>query len=68
MNNEFYKTSLEVLTANGVPQDIAQQASAVVAKDDSTQPNLGRTFEEMAVVKEALNHMTAYWKKQEGNE
>lgn len=68
MNNEFYQVSVEVLTTNGVPQDVAEKASAVVAKDDATKPDLGRTPEELAVVHQALNHMTAYWKKQEGSE
>lgn len=54
MNNELYQASVAALTENGVPQDIAEKASAVVAKDDPELPNLGRTTEDQQAVNEAF--------------
>ncbi|MDZ8056547.1 MAG: hypothetical protein RMX63_34550 [Aulosira sp. ZfuCHP01] len=54
MNNQLYQASLAALTENGVPQDIAEKASAVVAKDEPGLPNLGRTAEDQQAVNEAI--------------
>ncbi len=56
MNEEVYKTSLEHLTASGVPQDIAEKASIVVAKDDPHKPDLGRSQQDQQAVNEAMEH------------
>ncbi|WGV23459.1 hypothetical protein [Halotia branconii] len=56
MNLEVYKTSLQHLTAGGVPQDIAEKASIVVAKDDPHKPDLGRSSEDQQAVNQAMEH------------
>lgn len=66
MNNpsfkqNLYDASLKGLTENGVPQDVAEKASLVVASDEPGLPNLGRSPEDQAVVNEAMQH---YWSHQ----
>jgi len=57
-NEGLYNASVKALTENGVPENIAKQASVVVAKDDPDADNLGRTKEDQAVVNEAMKHCT----------
>ncbi|HIK04586.1 MAG TPA: hypothetical protein IGS40_07725 [Trichormus sp. M33_DOE_039] len=63
-NERIYKVSLDVLTSNGVPQELAVKASVVVANDDPTKPNLGRTDEDQEIAREALSYMTEFWANQ----
>jgi hypothetical protein len=59
LNQQLYQASVEALTAHGVPQDVADKASAVVAKDDPEKPNLGRTEQDQQAVKEAMIYLNA---------
>ncbi|MBH8575747.1 hypothetical protein I8752_22620 [Nostocaceae cyanobacterium CENA369] len=63
-NPDLYQASLETLIDNGVPENVASAASAVVAKDDPHQENLGRTEKDQQVVDEAVGHMNRYWQGQ----
>ncbi|BAY94778.1 hypothetical protein NIES3275_68320 [Microchaete diplosiphon NIES-3275] len=54
MNNQLYQASMSALTAHGVPEDIAERASAVVAKDEPGLPNLGRSDEDQQAVNQAM--------------
>lgn len=51
-----YQKALESV---GVPPKLAEQAAEIVAKDDPTKPDLGRTPEEMHLVRSAHLWMTA---------
>ena len=64
-NHNLYVASRESLIENGVPWEIADVASAVVARDDSDKPNLGRTPEDLEVVHEAVKYLNAFWQKEE---
>jgi hypothetical protein len=55
-NQNLYEASKEALMQNGVPEHIAEAASEVVANDDATKSDLGRTAEDQAVIKEAMHH------------
>jgi hypothetical protein len=57
-NENLYKSSLKALTEAGVPIEIAVPASAVVARDQTGLPDLGRTPQDQEVIKEAMRH---YW-------
>jgi hypothetical protein len=59
MNESLYQVSVTALTANGVPHEVAEKASAVVAKDDPEQPNLGRTTQDQQAVNEAMTYLNA---------
>ena len=61
MNERLYKASVAALTEHGVPQELAEKASIVVASDQPGQPNLGRSPEDQQIVNEAMAH---FWSKQ----
>lgn len=56
-NSKIFDTYVKTLTDGGVPQEVAEQASEVVAKDDPTAENLGRTAEDQEKVNEALDYI-----------
>ena len=64
-NQELYQASLKALTDNGVPIEIAVPASSVVARDDGSKPDFGRTPQDQEVVKEAVTYLNARWKEEE---
>lgn len=59
LNQDLYQASIKALTENGVPEDIAERASKVVASDDFNLPDLGRTDEDRQNIAEAMKH---FWK------
>ncbi|WP_017652553.1 hypothetical protein [Fortiea contorta] len=61
MNESLYQASLKALTEHGVPQELAEKASKVVAKDEPGIPHFGRSPEDQQVVNEAMKH---YWQSQ----
>lgn len=60
-NQSLYVASREALIDNGVPWEIAEAASVVVAKDDASLPDLGRTASDQQAVNDAMAH---YWDNQ----
>lgn len=65
MSKEFkesvYNSAYKALTESGVPNEIADKASVVVASDDANLPDLGRTQEDRNNIAEAMKH---YWENQ----
>lgn len=61
MNENLYQASLKALTEGGVPEELAIKASQVVAKDDASRFDLGRTPEDQLIVNQAMIH---YWANQ----
>lgn len=53
-NDALYNESIQTLTENGVPLEVARRASQVIATDQAGMHNLGRTQGEQADVDEAL--------------
>ena len=62
-NQSLYDASVKALTDNGVPSELAEKASQVVASDDGTKENLGRSESDQQPINEAMNH---YWQHQKG--
>lgn len=60
LNQEFQQQ----LESVGVPPSLAAQAAAVIAKDDPTKDDLGRTREELHIVRSAYTWMSAKQKQQ----
>lgn len=56
-NDVLYNASIQALTENGVPVEVAERASQVIATDQPEMPNLGRTQGEQADVDEALKYL-----------
>lgn len=62
-NENLYRSSLQALTNNGVPEELAEKASRVVASDDATKSDLGRSDCDRETISQAMNH---YWEYQKG--
>lgn len=63
MNQQIYQAAFSQLTSKGVPVNAAQRASLVVAKDDPSKPNLGRTEEDQGYISDAMIWMFAKQKE-----
>lgn len=66
-NQDLYYASIDALVENGVPKDVAERASEVVATDDPKAPGLGRTDEDRQAIAEAMKHYWSY-KRNNGGE
>ncbi|MDZ8023571.1 MAG: hypothetical protein RMX97_02580 [Nostoc sp. DedQUE11] len=64
MNEQLYQASLKALTSNGVPEDLAIKASRVVASDDASLPNFGRTPEDQEIAKQVVTYLNARWEEE----
>ena len=60
-NDSLYNASYKAFTENGVPDEVADKASVVVASDDPNLPDFGRTLEDRNNIAEAMKH---YWENQ----
>ncbi|MBD2451862.1 hypothetical protein H6G76_33030 [Nostoc sp. FACHB-152] len=56
-NQGLYDATIQALTDRGCPEDLAKSAATVVANDDSSKPDLGRTGEDQKVIQEALPYL-----------
>ena len=52
----------EALINNGVPEHLAVKAGEVIASDDPTKSDLGRTDSDRETINEAMNHCWQYQK------
>jgi len=58
-NQEIYEASFKALTERGVPVSAAEKASEVVAKDNPSLPDLGRSLEDQRKVQDAMTWLFA---------
>lgn len=58
-NQKLYDASMRFFTESGVPVSTAERASKVVANDDPTKPNLGRTEQDQKDITDATTWMNA---------
>jgi hypothetical protein len=58
-NIGLYNTTKRAILNAGAPMDVAERAAAVIARDDSNLPNLGRTNKDQAVIWQALTYLIA---------
>ncbi|BAZ11798.1 hypothetical protein NIES4071_36240 [Calothrix sp. NIES-4071] len=49
LNQQLYQVSLDALTEVGIPEPLADAASRIIATDDASQPNLGRSEADIEV-------------------
>lgn len=56
---ELHLAYQTALLSAGVPTNLASQCAEVLAKDDSTQPNLGRTEDEQHLINSSMEWMLA---------
>ena len=53
-NESLYNASLQALTDNGVPSELAEKASQIVASDDPTKSDLGRSESDRETIAEVV--------------
>lgn len=63
-NQAIYKSSLDALLTANVPKDIAHEASRIVASDDSSKPDFGRTAQDQEVVQKVVEHLNEAWRNE----
>ena len=56
-NQNLYDASVKALTDNGVPSELAEKASQVVASDDPTKSDLGRSDSDQQTINETMNYL-----------
>lgn len=56
-NQSLYDASVKALTDNGVPSELAEKASQVVASDDATKSDLGRSESDQQTINETMNYL-----------
>jgi hypothetical protein len=57
MSESLFSVTVKVLTEKGCPADLAQEAATVVAKDDPTKTNLGRTEANQQTIQKTLPYL-----------
>lgn len=58
-NPELKQAAQEQLERAGVPANLAAQAAEIVAKDDATKQNLGRSEADQHIIQSAATWMNA---------
>jgi hypothetical protein len=56
-NQGLYSAALTELTQRGCPEELAESAATVVANDDATKTDLGRTGKDQKVIQETLPYL-----------
>jgi hypothetical protein len=59
MNESLKQAAEKALSDAGVPVNLAAQCAEIVAKDDPTKENLGRTQEEQHLINSSMQWMEA---------
>lgn len=59
MNDSLKEAALRALKDAGVPVNLASLCAEIVAKDDPSVPNLGRTQEEQQLINSSMEWMKA---------
>jgi hypothetical protein len=56
-NQNLYNACRKACEGRGVPEDLTEKASMIIASDDAGTPNLGRTPEDQAIIKQVLPYL-----------
>ncbi|WP_066423320.1 hypothetical protein [Anabaena sp. 4-3] len=56
-NDNLFFAAFGELIERGCPAELAGEAATVVANDDPTLPNLGRTPQDQSVIQQALPYL-----------
>ncbi|MDY6900088.1 MAG: hypothetical protein SWZ49_18720 [Cyanobacteriota bacterium] len=56
-NKDLYDASLKALSNCGVPEELAEKASEIVAKDNPNETNLGRSDSEQQTINQILPYL-----------
>ncbi|MBD2609567.1 hypothetical protein H6G81_35035 [Scytonema hofmannii FACHB-248] len=56
-NPNLYGATLRACEESGVPEDLTYKAAVIIASDEAGKPDLGRTAEDQAVIKQVLPYL-----------
>jgi len=56
-NQNLYVACRKACEERGVPEDLTEKASMIIANDEAGKPNLGRTVEDQAIIKQVLPYL-----------
>lgn len=59
MNDSLKEAAQKALTDAGVPVNLAAQCADIVAQDDASKPNLGRSEEDQHLIDSSMEWMKA---------
>ncbi|MBD2302267.1 hypothetical protein [Nostoc sp. FACHB-190] len=57
MSDNIFFEALNALINNGCPQELAHSAASIVANDDPSKPDLGRTPEDQQIIQQVLPYL-----------
>ena len=58
-DKELYEATKQAMLVAGAPEEIAEKAAKVIAGDDSSKPNLGRSEVDQKIVSQAWNYLVS---------
>jgi len=56
-NQNLYLSCRKACEERGVPEDLTEKASMIIASDEALKPDLGRTAKDQAVIKQVLPYL-----------
>jgi hypothetical protein len=56
-NKDLYNASFKALSENGVPLELAEKASGIIAKDNPHEPHLGRSQSDQELINNILPYL-----------
>ncbi len=56
-NQNLYSSCRKACEERGVPEDLTEKASMIIASDEAGKPDLGRTDQDQAVIKQVLPYL-----------
>jgi hypothetical protein len=56
-NQNLYNACRKACEKCDVPEDLAEKASVILASDEAGKPDLGRTPEDQAIIKQVLPYL-----------
>ena len=56
-NPNLYGATLRACEESGVPEDLTYKAAVIIATDEASKPNLGRTDEDQEIIKQVLPYL-----------
>ncbi|MBW4479468.1 MAG: hypothetical protein KME54_22145 [Tolypothrix brevis GSE-NOS-MK-07-07A] len=56
-NQNLYSSCRKACEERGVPEDLTEKASMIIASDEALKPDLGRTPEDQEVMKQVLPYL-----------
>lgn len=59
MNEVIREAAEKALVNAGVPTDLASQCADIVARDDASKPNLGRSEQDQQLIAQSMQWVTA---------